>query len=431
MSASLAVLVVSFLILLAMDVPVAFCIGIATSLGVAATGELPALLLCAQRMATGIDSFALLAIPFFILAGLLLEKGGIARRLIDAAEALVGRLPGGLAQVNVVTCMLFGSISGSAAAAVSSVGGFMVPAMNDKGYERNFNAALTTCAATTGLLIPPSNIMIIYSTVTGGAVSIAAMFIAGILPGVLMGLALMLVAGGISWRRGYGGGESFPLRERARRLLAALPALLLVIVVLGVILGGVFTATEASAIAVVYAGVLTVGVYKSVALRDLPELLLQSGVVTAVVMLLIATSTAMTWLLAYEGIPQALSSALLGLSDEPVVILLLINLLLLAVGTFMDMTPAVLVFTPIFLPVVTKLGMDPLQFGVVLIMNLCIGLCTPPVGTCLFLGCGIANTTMTRIARHLIPFFVAMLATLMVTTYVPWLTLALPRALGL
>jgi tripartite ATP-independent transporter DctM subunit len=327
--------------------------------------------------------------------------------------------------------MLFGSISGSAVAAVSSIGGFMIPLMNRKGYHRDFNASITITAATTGLLIPPSNIMIVYSLATGGAVSIAAIFIAGVLPGILVGLGLMVVAGIISVRRDYGQGERITIREGALRIARAIPALLLVVIVLGGILGGIFTATEASAIAVVYALLLALGLYRELKLRDLPQVLLQCGVITSVVMLLVGTSMAMSWLLAYENIPQNISVALLGLTDNKYVILLIVNLILLAVGTFMDMTPAVLIFTPIFLPVVRDLGMDPIHFGVVMIMNLCIGICTPPVGTCLFLGCGIAETTVSKVIRHLLPFFAAMIAVLFLTTYVPWLSLVLPEAFGL
>ena len=428
----LFILVVSFVLLLAMNVPVAFCIGTATLLAILAVGgDLPALAIVAQKMATGINKFALLAIPFFVLSGLLMGRGGIARRLIDCANVFVGPFRGGLAYVNTVACMLFGSISGSAVAAVSSIGGFMVPLMNRAGYHRDFNASITVTAATTGLLIPPSNVMIVYSLATGGAVSVAAIFIAGILPGVLIGLGLMVVAGIISVRRNYGKGERVGAREALVRIVQAVPALLLVVIVLGGILGGVFTATEASAIAVVYSLVLSVGVYREVKLRDLPGLLLQCGVITSVVMLLVGTSMAMSWVLAYENIPQDLSAALLGLSDNKVLILLIINLILLAVGTFMDMTPAVLIFTPIFLPVVKDLGMDPVHFGIIMIMNLCIGICTPPVGTCLFLGCGIANTTVSKIIRHLLPFFGAMIVVLLITTYVPWLSLFLPGVFGL
>ena len=430
MSIPLLVLILGFVLLLALNVPVAFCIGIATVLAIMASGDIPAFLLVAQRVATGIDSFALLAIPFFILSGLLMGQGGIAKRLMDFADVIVGRFRGGLSYVNIVTCMLFGAISGSAAAAVSSVGGFMVPIMNRKGYHRDFNASVTITAATTGLLIPPSNIMIIYSLATGGMVSIAAIFIAGVIPGICVGLGLMIVSGIISKRRNYGKGSAVGLAEGLRRCLSAIPAMLLVIIVLGGILSGMFTATEASAIAVVYALLLSVGVYREVKLKDLPALFLQCGVITSVVMLLVGTSMAMSWFLAYENIPQRISAALIGLTDNKILILLIINLILLAVGTFMDMTPAVLIFTPIFLPVVKDLGVDPLHFGVVMIMNLCIGLCTPPVGTCLFLGCGIAETTMTKIIRHLLPFFVSMIVVLLLTTYIPALSLTLPAWFG-
>ena len=429
MSLVLIVLIVSFVTLLAVNVPVAFAIGISTMLGILATGELPAFLLVAQRMATGIDNFTLLAIPFFILAGLLMGRGGIAQRLIDLAEVVVGRFRGGLAYVTVLTCMLFGSVSGSAAAAVSSVGGFMVPVMNRRYTDPAFNASVIVTASTTGLLIPPSNIMIVYAAATGGAVSIAAMFFAGIVPGLLVGLALMIVSS-----RGpltvNGGVTTLGLRDAFVRLGRAFPALIMVVIVLGGIMFGIFTATEASAVAVIYALMLSIGLYREVSLRDLPALLLRCAVITSVVLLLVATSTAMAWLLAYENIPQVLSAYLLGLSDNPLVILLVINLIMLAVGTVIDMTPAVLLFTPIFWPVILSLGIDPLHFGVMLIMNLCIGLCTPPVGTCLFLGCSVANTTVARMLPRLIPFYLAMILVLMVITYLPLVSVALPRWLG-
>ena len=383
----------------------------------------------AQRMATGIDNFTLLAIPFFILAGLLMGHGGIAQRLIDLAEVVVGRFRGGLAYVTVLTCMLFGSVSGSAAAAVSSVGGFMAPVMNRRYTDPAFNASVIVTASTTGLLIPPSNIMIVYAAATGGAVSIAAMFFAGIVPGLLVGLALMIVSsrGPLT---GNSGVTTLGLRDAFVRLGRAFPALIMVVIVLGGIMFGIFTATEASAVAVIYALILSIGLYREVSLRDLPALLLRCAVITSVVLLLVATSTAMAWLLAYENIPQVLSAYLLGLSDNPLVILLIINLIMLAVGTVIDMTPAVLLFTPIFWPVILSLGIDPLHFGVMLIMNLCIGLCTPPVGTCLFLGCSVANTTVARMLPRLIPFYLAMILVLMVVTYLPLVSVALPRWLG-
>ncbi len=431
MDLPVVVLVVSFVVLLVLNVPVAFCMGIATVLAfLTMSGELPAFVAVAHQIATGIDSFALLAIPFFILSGQLMGQGGIARRLIDFANTLVGRFRGGLAFVNVVTCMFFGAISGSATAAISSVGGFMVPLMNKMGYHRDFNASVTITAATTGLLIPPSNVMIVYSLATGGAVSIAAIFMAGFLPGFLVGLGLILVSAVISVRHNYGKGETFPFREGVVRFFKAVPALLLVFIVIGGILLGWFTPTEASAVAVLYAFLLAVVVYREVRIRDLPRILLQCGITTSVVFLLIGTSMAMSWVLASENVPQNISAYLVGLTDSKVLLLLMINAILLAVGTFMDMTPAILIFTPIFLPVVERLGLHPLHFGIVMIMNLCIGLCTPPVGTCLFLGCGIAETTVTRVMRHILPFFGAMLVTLLICTFVPEISLWLPDKLG-
>ena len=430
MDIPLFVLIVSFVLLLYFNVPIAFCIGISTLVTVLSVGGLPAYKIVAQRIATGIDSFALLAIPFFILAGALMGRGGIARRLIDFANVLVGRFRGGLSYVNILTCMLFGAISGSAVAAVSSVGGFMIPLMNQEGYDRDFNVAVSITAATTGLLIPPSNVMIVYSLATGGVVSIAAIFLAGFLPGFLVGVSLMIVSGYLSIKRNYGHGEKVGLGEGVRRFFKAIPPVLLVVIVLGGILGGIFTATEASAIAVVYAFFLSVLVYREVRWREIPDVLLQTGITTAVVMLLIGTSMAMSWILAYENIPQSISAALLGLTNNKYIILLIINVILLFVGTFMDMTPAVLIFTPIFLPVVERLGMHPIHFGIVLITNLCIGLCTPPVGSCLFVGCGIGNTTITQVLKPLLPFFGAMILALLLITYIPWISLAIPALFG-
>jgi len=424
------VLVVSFAILLVLNVPVAFCMGIAALLAFLAMGDMPAFTAVAHNMATGIDSFALLAIPFFILSGLFMGHGGIARRLIDFANVLAGRFRGGLAYVNVLTCMMFGAISGSATAAVSSIGGFMIPLMNKMGYHRDFNASVTITAATTGLLIPPSNIMIVYSLATGGFVSIAAIFIAGYLPGILVGLGLLLVSGVVSIRHNYGKGERFAFWEGLVRFLRAIPALLLIFIVIGGILLGWFTPTEASAIAVLYSFLLAVVVYREVKVRDLPRILLQCGVTTSVVFLLIATSMAMSWVLASENVPQDISAALVSWTSSKVVLLLLINVILLAVGCFMDMTPAVLIFTPIFLPVVEKVGVHPLHFGIIMIMNLCIGLCTPPVGTCLFLGCGIAETTVTKVMRPILPFFASLIVTLLLCTFIPEITLWLPEKLG-
>jgi tripartite ATP-independent transporter DctM subunit len=423
------VLVVAFATLLLLGVPVAFAIGIGTLitmlLGMAAE---PALTTVAQRMATGLDSFALLAIPFFILAGQLMSRGGIARRLIDFAKAALGMLPGGLAYVHIMASMLFGAISGSAVAAASAIGGVVGPRMVNEGYDRNFTAAVNITSATTGLVIPPSNILIVYSLASGG-VSIAALFLAGYLPGILVGLSLMLVGGAISVRKRYPVAGTLNLRDVVVKLFAALPSLFLLVVVIGGIVAGIFTATEAAAVAVLYSGVLAF-LYREITVRDLPQILLATVATTAIVMLLIGTSTAMSWLLSYENIPQNVSAALLALTDNTLVILLIINVILLAVGTFMDMTPAVLIFTPIFLPVVTELGMDPTHFGIVMVLNLCIGLCTPPVGSVLFVGCGVAGTSITSVVRPLLPMYVAMVLALLVVTYVPWLSLWLPRVFG-
>lgn len=426
------ILTASFIILLLINVPIAVSIGISTFLTILyVMGSVDgAAKIIAQKMATGIDEFALLAIPFFILAGSFMGRGGIARRLIDFAGALVGRFTGGLAYVNVLTCMLFGAISGSAVAAVSAIGGFMIPEMNKKGYHRDFNVAVSIAAATTGLLIPPSNIMIVYALVTSG-VSIVAMFMAGILPGTVVGLFLMLAAGIISKKRNYGAGEKAALIQVLWAFIRAIPSLLLIIIVLGGILLGIFTATEAAAIAVVYSFILAVLIYREVKIKQIPQILLGCAITTAVVMLLIGASSAMSWVMATENIPQNVSAALLSISNNKIVIMLIINILLLFVGTFMDMTPAVLIFTPIFLPVILQLGINKVHFGIIMIANLCIGLCTPPVGACLFVGCGIGQTTIVNLIRPLLPFFVAMIAALMLITYIPQISLFIPEMLKL
>ncbi|MFO7936759.1 MAG: TRAP transporter large permease [Kiritimatiellia bacterium] len=437
MSGIVLILIVTFAVLLIMNAPIAVAIAGASLLAIFANGG-DASYMVVQRMANGIDSFPLLAIPFFVFSGFLMGRGGLARRLIDFAALAVGKLPGGLGYVNTFTCMLFGSISGSAAAAVSSVGGFMIPEMNRKGYNREFNVAVTSTAATTGLLIPPSNCMIVYS-VAAGSVSIAAMFMAGILPGILVGLAIMIVAGITSVRNGYGKvdadtDENVTAAIRVHPLIVcwrAIPSLLLIIVIIGGILKGVFTATEAAAVAVAYAFILSVVIYREIPWKELPDVCLQTGLTTAVVMLLIGASSAMSWIMTVANIPQTVSNALLGMSENKYVILLTINAMLLVVGTFMDMTPAILIFTPILLPVANKLGLSDIHFGIIMIANLCIGLCTPPVGTCLFIGCGVGKTTIAKVTRQALPFFGAMVVALMLITYVPWFSTIIPKLCGL
>lgn len=431
MEISILVLLITFVVLLALNVPISISIGVATLLTMLFTIDVePALVTIAQRMASGINSFALLAIPFFILSGILMGRGGIAHRLIEFAKVFFGMLPGGLAFVNIISCTLFGAISGSAVAATSAIGGFMVPAMKKEGYDKNFSAAVTVTSSTTGLLIPPSNILIVYSLASGG-VSIAALFIAGYLPGILLMLGLMVACGIYAKAKGYPVGQRMSLREAVKKTLDAIPSLFLIVLVIGGIIGGYVTATEASVIAVLYSLLLSVVFYREVKVKELPGILIKSVETTAIVMLLIGTSSAMSWILSYENIPQAISTALITLSDNPILILLIINLVLLVVGIFMDMTPAVLIFTPIFLPVVTELGMSPLHFGIMMVLNLCIGLCTPPVGSVLFVGCGIAKTTIAQMVRPLLPMYFAMFVVLLMVTYMPWVSESLPRYFGL
>lgn len=422
------VLLISFIGLLAIGVPVAWSISISALLTMLVSIPfLPATTTLAQRMGVGLDSFALLAIPFFILAGNLMNKGGMAHRLIAFAKTLVGALPGGLALINITAAMLMGAIAGSAMASASAMGSILGPEMEKEGYSKEFGAAVNITSATTGLIIPPSNILIVYSLASGG-VSIAALFLAGYIPGILAGVFLMIVA--VIWakRKGYTGhakkGDSGILAI-VKTFVDALPSLLLLVIVIGGIVAGIFTATEASAIAVLYSLILGF-VYKEISFKNLPDILLDSSVTTAMVLLLIAASIGMSWAISYENIPQATSDVLLGISDNVIVVLLIINAILLFVGIFMDITPAVLIFTPIFLPVVTKLGIDPIHFGIIMIFNLCIGLCTPPVGSVLFVGVGVAKTSIQKVIKPLLPLFLAMIAALLLITYVSQLTLWLP-----
>jgi len=425
----IAILVFSFLILLSIGVPIAWSIGLSSTFTMLVSiPAMPAFTTVAQRMATALDSFSLLAIPFFILAGQIMNQGGIAKRLIRFAKTIVGGLPGGLAHVNIIAAMLFGAIAGSAVAAASAIGGFMGKEMEEEGYSKPFAAAVNVTSATTGLIIPPSNILIVYSLASGG-VSIAALFLAGYIPGILIGLSLMVAAGVWAKRKGYGKARRSSLPEIFRAFLQALPSLMLLVIIIGGIVAGIFTATEASAVAVLYCLVLAF-YYREVSLKDLKPIFLRAVGTTAIVMLLIGTSMSMSWVMAFEHLPERIANVLLAYTESKFAILLVINLVLLFVGIFMDMTPAVLIFTPIFLPVVTTLGMDPVHFGIVMILNLCIGLCTPPVGSVLFVGVGVAGTTISRIIRPLLPLFFVMLLVLLLITYVPGLSTWLPKMFG-
>lgn len=424
------VLITSFVLLLGLSVPIAYAIGISGILTMLVSMDfIPAVTTMAQRMATSLDSFTLLAIPFFIFAGQIMNRGGIALRLIDFAKVLVGRLPGGLAFVNVMSNMLFGAISGSAAASASAIGTIMHPRMKEEGYDENFSAAINASSATTGLIIPPSNILIVYSLASGG-VSISALFVAGYIPGIIMGIFLMAVGATYAYAKKYPRAEKTTFGQAVTKTLDAIPSLMLLVIVIGGMIAGFFTATEASAIAVVYALALSF-VYKEIKWKNLPDIILKTLATTCIVLLLVATSIGLSWIMSYENIPQNVSEGLLTISNNPFVILIIINVILLMVGVFMDMTPAVLIFTPIFLPVVVQqLGMDPVHFGILLIMNLCVGLITPPVGTVLFVGCSVANISIQSIIKPLIPMYIVMVISLMLVTFLPELSLFLPRILG-
>jgi len=425
------VLILSFIVLLALGVPVAFTIGISGILTMLLSMDaMPAMATFSLRMSAGLDSFALLAIPFFVLAGNIMNKGGIAIRLVDFAKVLVGPFPGGLAFVNVMANMLFGAISGSAAASASAIGSIMGPEMKKAGYDEKFSASVNITSAITGLVIPPSNVMIVYSLASGG-VSISALFIAGYIPGIMMGIGIMMIAGYFAWKYKYPTMPISSLKNAVSKFLRAIPSLLMLIVVIGGIVAGIFTATEASAIAVLYAFLLAL-YYKEMKWKHVPAILLQSAKTTAIVLLLVATCTGLSWIMSYENLPQNASTWLLSVSDNPLVILLMINLILLFVGMFMDITPAVLIFTPIFLPIaVSQLGMNPIHFGIMMIMNLTLGLCTPPVGSILFIGCSVAKLRIDQVFKPILPIIGVLLIILILVTVFPALSLWLPSLFGL
>lgn len=428
---SIIVLFVSFLGLLAYGVPIAYAIGTSTVITLLINMDfLPAVTTVSQRMATGIDSFALLAIPFFILSGEIMNKGGVAKRLIEFAKSLIGSLPGGLAYVNVISAMLFGAISGSAIAAASAIGGALTDKMAKEGYPREYSAAVNITSSTTGLLIPPSNVLIVFALASGGSASVAALFIAGYVPGILVGLVIMLMVFVYAKKNGLPKAERVSIRQLLIDFKKAILSFTLLIIVVGGIVGGIFTATEAAAIAVVYSIFLGF-LYRELSIFDFRAIILSSAKTTAVVMFLIGASMAMSWLFSFESIPQNLTSFLIESVKSPLLVLLFINVILLMVGTFMDMTPAVLIFTPIFLPVVTELGMHPVQFGMIMVLNLCIGVCTPPVGTLLFVGSGVAKVPVSQVIRPLLGLLAAMFAVLLLLTYVSELSLWLPRWFGL
>jgi tripartite ATP-independent transporter DctM subunit len=415
----------SFVGLLLIGTPIAFCLGIASFATVLYMGIPP--LIVFQRLNSGVSVFALMAIPFFIYAGDLMVRGGIAARLVAVAGALVGHMRGGLGQVNIAASTLFGGISGSAVADASAIGGLMIPQMRAKGYDVDYAVNVTITSAVIALMIPPSHNMIIYSIAAGGKISIADLFTAGIVPGLLLAAALMVAAWLVARRRGYPV-ERFPGWSMVATLtVAAAPGIILIGIIFGGVRSGVFTASESSCIAVVYALAITVFVYRSMAWRDFVASTLGAVRTTAMVLLVIGCAAAFGWLLAFLQVPAAMVTFMKAISDNPLVIFLMVNVLLLFLGAFMDMSPLIVITTPIFLPVVTAFGMDPVHFGVIMVLNLGIGLCTPPVGSVLFVGCAVAKIPISQAVRSIWPFYGAAITVLMLVTYVPAISLWLPH----
>ena len=424
------IILILLVIMLIAGVPIAVALGVSSVCAILPVMSVDvAVLTGSQRIFSGISVFSLLAIPFFILAGNIMNKGGIAVRLINLAKLITGRAPGALAQTNVLANMLFGSISGSGTAAASAMGSIIGPIEKEEGYDPNFSAAVNIATAPTGLLSPPSNVMITFSLVSGGT-SVAALFMAGYIPGILWGLACMLVIYFIAKKRGYRAKTKFTAKEAGKVVLQAIPCLLLIVIVIGGIIFGVFTATEGSVVAVVYSLILSLFVYKSIKIKDLPKIFKDSAEMTGIIIFLIGVSSIMSWVMAFTNIPAIVSAGLLAISSNKYVIFLLINVILLVVGTFMDMTPACLIFTPIFLPVCTALGMNTIHFGIMMIFNLCIGTITPPVGTTLFVGVKVGGVKIETVFKQLLVYFAAIFIVLMLVTYIPALSLTLPKLLG-
>ena len=420
---------VALIVMLIWGVPISIAIGLSSMLAIFPVMDVNAVVLtCAQRTFSGISVFTLIAIPFFVLAGNIMNRGGIAIRLINLAKLLTGKVPGSLAHTNAVANMMFGAISGSGVAAASAMGTIIGPIEEKEGYDKSFSATVNIATAPTGLLIPPSNTLITYSLVSGGT-SVAALFMAGYIPGILWGISCMIVAFFIARKYGYKNNEKVTMNQAFKIAIDAIPSLLLIIIVIGGIIKGAFTATEGSVVAVVYSLILSF-IYKTIKIKDLGTILRESAETTGIIVFLIGVSSIMAWVMAFTGIPSAISSLLLGISDNPIIILLIINVLLLFVGTFMDITPAILIFTPIFLPICKEFGMSEIQFGIMLTYNLCIGTITPPVGNILFVGVRVAKVKLESVIKPLIPFYIAIFAVLMLVTYVSGISMFLPNLMG-
>ncbi|MBT2785206.1 MULTISPECIES: TRAP transporter large permease [unclassified Halomonas] len=425
------ILIATFLGLLIIGVPIGICIAVSSmaTILIALPPDI-AIFTTAQKMVSSLDSFTLLAVPFFILSGVLMNHGGIALRLVNFAKLFSGRIPGSLAHTNIMGNMMFGAISGSAIAASTSIGGVMVPMSEKEGYSRPFSAAANIASAPTGMLIPPTTAFILYALASGGT-SISALFAGGLVAGCLWGIGCMLVAYITAKSRGYTNKIDLRNSSVLKVITDALPSLFLIIIIIGGIVLGVFTAVEASAISVIYTMLLTICFYRTINFSAFQMALIKALETTGVIMFLLAASAAMSFAMSITGLPSALSSIILGLSDNPAIVLLVITLMLLAIGCFMDIGPAILIFTPILLPITNQIGLDPVHFGIVMVFNLCIGTITPPVGTGLFVGAGIAREKVENLIIPLLPFYLVIMATLLLITYIPQITLFLPRLMGL
>ena len=428
---SLLIIVGVLAVLLVLGVPISYSIGISSLVAILQTVPLDvSVVTVAQRIFVGMSKFSLTAIPFFILAGNLMNQGGIAKRLVDFVMALLGKMPGALLVTNVGANALFGAISGSASAAAAAVGSMVQQGEEEQGYDKALCAATNGASAPAGLLIPPSNALITYSLAAGGT-SVAALFLAGYVPGLIWALCCMIAAVFYAKRKGYRGTPGkYSWKNLGICTLKALPSLSLIVVVIGGIVGGIFTATEGSAIAVVYALILGI-CYRNITLKSFWKIVVESAKMSGMIVFLIGVSNILGWVMAFTQIPQAISAALLGLTDNPIIILLIMNVILLIAGTFMDVTPAILIFTPLFLPVVKTFGMDPVQFGLILVYNLCIGNITPPVGNTLFVAIKVGRTSLSKVLPYMLGYYVMILLGLLLVTYVPAVSLGLPQMAGL
>ena len=421
------ILVVSFIFFVIIGIPIAFVLGLTPLVALISQGETP-LVLVAQQIFTGMDNPILMAIPFFILAGNLMSRGTMTERLVEFCKILIGGVRGGLAHINIVISMIFAGITGAAVADTSAVGSILIPAMVKEGYDTDFSAAVTATSSTIGPVIPPSIPFIVYGVL--GEVSIASLFLAGIIPGILLGLSMMAVVWYYARKRNYPKGKWPSFRQGWKSFIDAGLVLVMPLIILGGILSGVFTPTESACIAVFYALLIGFFVYRDLKISDLPRILIQTGATSSLVMLVIGMASIFSWMLASEEVPQMVTEAMLSLTSNKIMILLLVNVVLLIVGTFMETTASLIILTPVLLPLMNNIGVDPLHFGVIIVLNLVIGLTTPPVGVCLFIACSIARTRLESLSRAILPFLGASIAVLLICTYWPQLMLLIPKWYG-